>query len=488
MKPFFVLLICFAQPFINIAQNKFLTVPNDLKKGSRIVKEVFTVANKNNGDFALFIDDNKTLNGYLYNKNKERIGAYASDGLPNKYDEIIGKIIEGKKIILFLKDRNEKKFGYVLYDFDKNTSKEVELDLKLKKERFLQVINAPDRSYVITVSKKGSLLKLYEFAIDGTYTPHIIDLSATIFKDKYGNPSNLYDAMSSPAGFSSFLSAVNISYETPTTIETASETNKIFENENGFILTLDASPTETYIISVDFKNMDASTNIFLTPQLPANFSTNSPKSNSFLFNDLLFQITGSNDAMIVTTKKVETKEVVKRLMVTKEDTISFKNTPIIQEGSGFGPKLRNLEKTSKFLRKISTQKIGLAVREVENDIYHITIGGIVQHNNTAPMMMGGMGGLAGATIGAAAVSFNPTYFAYNSYTTTKSTRIESLFDTSFAHVPGSIETNVFDKIQLYVKESHMPKKAETIFPYKDSYIYGTYYWQEDKYELIEFPK
>ena len=62
MKPFFILLICFVQPFINIAQNKFLTVPNDLKKGSRIVKEVFTVANKNNGDFAIFIDDNKTFN------------------------------------------------------------------------------------------------------------------------------------------------------------------------------------------------------------------------------------------------------------------------------------------------------------------------------------------------------------------------------------------------------------------------------------------
>ena len=102
------------------------------------------------------------------------------------------------------------------------------------------------------------------------------------------------------------------------------------------------------------------------------------------------------------------------------------------------------------------------------------------------MMMPGFGGAVPvASFGAMSMSFNPTFFAYNSYTSTKSTRIESLFDNNFSHVSGEIEENAFDKIKTFADEQKN-KKAENVFKYKNGYLYGNYNSKENVYELTYF--
>jgi len=101
------------------------------------------------------------------------------------------------------------------------------------------------------------------------------------------------------------------------------------------------------------------------------------------------------------------------------------------------------------------------------------------------MMPIGMG-IPIASFGSATVFFNPTYFAYNSYTSSKSTHIKGLFDTNFNHIKGELKQNVFDKINDSKIEKSTAQKGKTVFKYKDFYIVGDYLVWDKKYILRKF--
>src|SRR5690606_40152917 len=72
------------------------------------------------------------------------------------------------------------------------------------------------------------------------------------------------------------------------------------------------------------------------------------------------------------------------LPILKRDaSISFKNTPIIQEGATAVPFVnrRELEESSKYLRKITSGDLGITVLKQDNHFY-ITLGGYKEVNNS----------------------------------------------------------------------------------------------------------
>src|SRR5690606_3094444 len=100
---------------------------------------------------------------------------------------------------------------------------------------------------------------------------------------------------------------------------------------------------------------------------------------SYLFQDKIFQIGGNKKIMVLTVKDLETGKELKRLTVSNNEEITFKNSPIIQEGNAFLPgSKRELDNTSQFLRKISSENIGVAVFPTKNG-YQITIGGNIRN-------------------------------------------------------------------------------------------------------------
>ena len=183
-----------------------------------------------------------------------------------------------------------------------------------------------------------------------------------------------------------------------------------------------------------------------------------------------------------------TGNFIKEYAVNQDEEILFKNTPIIQKG-GFYNGYRELEKTKKFLRKITAGKIGVSVIKNKNT-YLLTLGGYVEQRTAAPMMMGGFGGIGGAIASVGSVNvnlfFNPTMFAYNSFTNTKSTQIECLFDTNFDHIKDAeVPKNIFDKIKSTPKKSDI---GYTIFKYKDFYIRSDYTPNNKTYHLRKFTR
>ena len=117
-KTYFFLLLGLISSLINAQQ--VYNIPNNLKDSNRSIKDAFTITNQETKNLTLFIDDNKTFNAYVYDKAMNRLDELSSVGLPNRYDEILGYIQKENRTILFLKHRNNKEFGAIVYDFKSN--------------------------------------------------------------------------------------------------------------------------------------------------------------------------------------------------------------------------------------------------------------------------------------------------------------------------------------------------------------------------------
>ncbi|MBT8244236.1 MAG: hypothetical protein HKP48_02865 [Winogradskyella sp.] len=139
--------------------------------------------------------------------------------------------------------------------------------------------------------------------------------------------------------------------------------------------------------------------------------------NSFIHKDKIFQLASSKKEMSFQVKDLNNR-LIKEFYLTKEDSILFKNGPIIQEGRTALPfqNRRELEASSKYLRKISSGNIGLSVLKVDR-LYEITIGGYkIVPTNKVGFGVGFGGNTGGTFVGVGAGSyapvFNPTFFNY----------------------------------------------------------------------------
>jgi len=473
--------------FSTFAQTPFLSIPNDLSTRSKSPNDAFTVVDAENNRFTVFLDDGKTLNGYMYSENLEPLGKFTSKGLSNFYNEIIGQTLKNGQIKLFLKNQNNKNFGSVLFDFDRKASIETEYGFKLKDEVYLQSHSYKDKFYIITVTKRSSILNVYTFNHDGKFGKKEFDFSNTFFGDRMNKQVNLFQLLTEPKNYATEGSVVKIAESNPNNIAIASNMCKIYDRGSTFILTIDEGQLFTYVFEFGMPDLTVNLKMIEKEQLP--FKGIIASSNSYLFEDKIFQISALSDTLVFTIKNIETKEELKKIHLSKNEEITFKNGSIIQEGTSMGSdNQRELERTSQFLRKITSGDIGVAVLKI-NKGYQITMGG---NKEISPSGGGGFmmvptyaGGATNSMNGSFVYSYNPTFYAFSSYKFNKSTRIECLFSETFQHVTGVLPQNVFDKIRAYTLQN--PKaKAENVFIMNDFFVYGKYNSKEDSYELIKF--
>jgi|TARA_R110000823_G_scaffold159218_5_gene290426 hypothetical protein len=469
------------------SQEPFLSIPNDLKTRSKSPSDAFAVVENENNSFAIFLDDKKTLNGYLYSENLEPLGKFSSNGLPKFYNEIIGSTHKNGQIRLFVKNQNNRNFGSVLFDFSRKATLETEYNFKLKGETYLQSHSYRDKFYILTVSRNSSILNIYVFDHDGKFDKRTFNFDDKYFGDRKNKQVDLDFLLTDREQFKTEGAVVKIEESNPNNIAITSKLNKIYDRKNSFLLTIDGGLLYTYLFEFKVPELNVNLKAIEKEQLP--FEGFLPESNSYIFKDNIYQICALSDTLIFTVKNIDTKKEIKRIELSKDEEITFKNSPIIQEGTSFGAnKRRELDKTSQFLRKITTEDIGLAVI-LTKDGYQITMGGNMEISNTGgggAMIMTGLNtGMTIATVGAFTFSFNPVFYSFYSYKFNKSTRIECLFDENFEHIPGATPHNVFDTIEAFTLKN--PKaKAETIFKIQNSFIYGKYNDEADTYELFKF--
>jgi hypothetical protein len=278
-----------------------------------------------------------------------------------------------------------------------------------------------------------------------------------------------------------------ISYDTPTAVELTSNFNKVYFNEEKIILTIDAYQNYTKLIYLDLENFTSRIDTIghykilrekLMPQ----------RSNSFIYQENIFQLNVSTLGLALCIKDINTKEILKQFIIKEEDSLFFKNTPVIQLGSNYeySKKERELNKMSQILRKVTRFGAGISVFSL-GDLLEVTIGGSkkIQGNSGGTGMPVTSGG--GTVTGPYGNYTLPNYtyypmatYNYHSYTGSKSIHFKSALQIdSLEHLPDELEDNIFDKINDKLDEYIDRYFVELVFKKGNDY-YLVYYFKPDK--------
>jgi hypothetical protein len=279
----------------------------------------------------------------------------------------------------------------------------------------------------------------------------------------------------------------------PNPLDITTKKTKIYCYDDKLFLTIDNSTEKTKLLTIDLINHECNVKNYSQINISGEHLSRA-KSNSYLFNNILFQIKGCKQELCFQLKDIIKDSLLVEYRVKEPEEIEFRNTPLLQEG-GFhfysqGLE-RELESTKQVLRKISASNIGISVFQSDENI-ELEIGGYMEfHNNGGSMMMYSGGTTFSTPQGVVSTlptyHYNPTMYSFISYTNSRSVYFKTLLVAlSFKHIEGSITENVYEKIRNFIEDNISDIISETIVKVSDYYILAYYDKSANKYYLRKF--
>lgn len=469
MKPILYFLL-FSISFVS-AQDQWLEKDLTPFTENYIIKDAVPFVNEENNQLALFFKNRKKIFGYLYNENQELISTISPIEIPKKAQVLIGTVYNNDTYTLYFSNNRKTYFSSISINFiTKNFNINNKLKIDIKGEKVIEFLIDKHRIYILSIVKKTSVLKTYELDNNGLVDSKKFDFSNEEIKSDRGWDYNLYYLL---YGNPTYSTVELIKNDVPNALEKTAAYTKLYFKEGKLTLTNNLFDKYTYIATLDLEKATQSFDVINNKDFSEqNLGDN---SSSYIFKNYFFNIYSTNKKLNFNVYDLKTKTLIKAFEILKGEAITFKNSPIIHEGGEFS-NYREFEKTSKFLRKVTGSKIGITAYEKNNDII-ITLGA----SETVPQinMITVGGGFIGGAIGGAILS------SFNSYSKTRSTRINCLFDKDFNHKKGEIPLNAFDEINDFIKSKTFNNhKLQSLFKYKDRYIWGAL--DKSTYRLYRF--
>lgn len=461
--------------FYSQAQEDWILVDTKINYEIRKPKEVINIVNEENGDIVVFFRYARFINAFLFDKNQKLIQKLHIEQLPKFSDNYLGSAKSNNSYTLFFKNLASTKYSSLSINFESNkiNSKD-NIGISLKREVFVESFEANKQVYILTSLKKSSKLKLYTLSFDLEIKTSTIDLSNEVFKKPSGIKVSLYTLIK---GLNQEAKTNSIKPKEPSSLEIASAKNKIYFDNNVIVFTSNYFDNYTSVIRINI--LDGSYSYTKIDNLNFKKEDRGNNSNSFIYENYFFNMYVTRNQLNYDIYDLKTEGLIKTLSFKKEDSISFKNSPIILEGGDFS-KYRELSRTAQFLRKVVSSNVSTYIYKNNNN-FIITIGSSEPKPQGQILVYVG-GALAGG-IGVSVLLAT----AYISYANTKSTRIECLFNDKFNHISGEIPLNGFDKVMKYTDIHGLVKAPlQTMFKYGDDYVFGFYLKNEGQYKFVKF--
>ncbi|MFK5981755.1 MAG: hypothetical protein QM499_02485 [Flavobacteriaceae bacterium] len=487
MKYFIFILFFVSITTFSIAQKEIFKIKNTEFSPSFKNKDSYSFSNHETGELSILIGEHKILYAYLldsaFNKKRE----LKVKSLKKSFNNFIGYTVKDKNYRLVFTNKSNKKYAIINYDFNTQSSNTFEIDLVLKKEEYVKSLSLNNRFFLLTITKNSSDLIIREL-INDTFSKTIIPFENNISLYNLLLQKNDPDddqKLKSSILQGKLIQLTKIDNKNPNSIETTSELNKLYSDNNSLIFTFDNFNNYTLIFTLDLNSFELSKRKIYKDKDPKHLFK---KSNSYIFNNLFFQIQSSNDKMVFSVRNFETGGLIKKHAINIGAPITIKNTPIIQEktASPLGGK-REMEVTAKYLRKITAGNLGISAYKIGAN-YQITLGGTkeISSGGGGGVMMTGGGAMTMTSSGTVSISPpNMTYVSYGNYSSTKSTYIKSLFNEQFEHQKGAIKENVFDKIEEF--EDHLKHEdAINIFLHNNTLYFGYFDLENQVYKIFNF--
>lgn len=473
MKGFLCLLLVFfssglfSQQVAVELQNNF-TISNPT-----VIKESFAIYDKESKRTAYFLSDDDYLYGFLLDSNLVQIGQIKTERLPKRFDRLIGHQFLDRKINLFLNTQNGRSTGVVTLDFSNGFNAIQKLDLKFRKEEYLDAVTFENNVHIMTVAKSKSQLNVYTFSDGNPYEKHVVSFEKDAFLNHKGKSIPLYDLLVEQNNSGDIIEAINVDPELPVSIANAAKYVKIYndKNQNALRIVSDRYNEYTQIIKVDFNDYSATVNQF--PKDDFKGSRLGLRSNSFIEDEKLFQFSAKNDTLNFSVIDLKSKELLLENYVGENESIPFKNTALLKE-DGSVKDVKVERETKKLLSKISASEAGLSVYR-DNDNYIVSFGAVDEDSTDSLISIGAfLGGLGGALV-----------MSLINYESTTSLKATGIFDSNLNHVEGDVPKNIFNRIQEFNRDLKK-HSADALVKRENDFLWSTHFKDENRYIIYKF--
>ena len=182
--------------------------------------------------------------------------------------------------------------------------------------------------YVLSFLNMSSVLKLRVFEGKKLSRYEEYDFGYHAFTNNEFN--KLSDVLTYSEGFGNAVDVVRIDDNSPNSLDITSKENKLYCYSDKLVLSLDNTLSKTYLISIDLKDLTACMKFYNFAEVERGSSI-SLRSNSYLSNDVLYQLKVSKHELWFSAFDLNTEQQIKEYRVKKEEEISFKNSVLTQK-------------------------------------------------------------------------------------------------------------------------------------------------------------
>jgi hypothetical protein len=380
-------------------------------------------------------------------------------------------------------------------------------------DKYLKSVFLNNKFNLLTVTQGKSQINVHT-VVDGKMQNHTYPIEMPDMYKRLSNGNNLLNEEADVT-----LGIDRIYYDIENNVKSSRATKKIYAFDQYIYLVFD-DPDYSHVIQLNLEDNTSAYKQFLFNQDKGNNSSKK-QGNSFLLNGILFRITMNPDQLTFTAIDINSNKTYGSFFSTPNNTINFKNGPIIQENSE--DKHRVLEDNAAFYKKVLNSNLSIAVNQ-RDSIYIVEIGSYeeyVSNNYNGPnggggpnisigmgmgmgMGMGGMGmGMGNMGYGGYPYSnygwgspgyyngYNG-YYPYNSSTTTiRTLYFHSMLDTStFNHEEGIVPISLRERVSNFETGVFKDKKPELIriVDFKEKILIGYLLPNKNIFQMYSFVK
>jgi hypothetical protein len=449
MRSYLILLFSFLY-FAVTAQQKKAEQYIGWKSGK---VQLHTITNKQlSCTFMLNADSIKAL---VFDNNSKLVQQFTVSKKNN--EKFLGGFIKNNSVHLFMDNASSPGLHSWLFNMADKSIKENTVPFEINKEKIIGRLSSSEHFFYFTISKKSPEFVLYNF----TNELHYDILRYTVAADTWDKmrENNL--------SRNSSFTIEKVDTEGECDVEIAQSPNKIYVRNDTLFLLSNAIKSVTGIFEFDLTN-----NNLGFRQIAHNdngIKEQPEEDNSFLLDKKLYYVAANPATLSLQVLDFYSGDILKTFRCNYDEDISFKNTPIIQEGSYFLKITKELTKTKQLLRKMSNGKaIITATRDITNRQVQVLVG------SYSPENLNGIGitYMPGSAEGT--MMLLPTGgFTRNSWA--KSARFKILLNAETnEHIAGKLPPDINDKIEAYTKDMKIPDDGENLFVRNGNYHYIFY--------------
>lgn len=461
---FLIFTLLFHCSFMALAQQKHFEDAIGWR-GNKI--ELHTISNKSKNQSCTFAVNSDSIRAFVFNDQVQPIRQFAL--MRNSGEKILGGFIRDSIVYLFTEKSGSDELRSCMLDIATGKIKEKYIAFDLNKEKTVDHISAGDRFLYFTSNKRTLELNIYIFTNE-----HGCDTL------RYAFPQKMWEDLTTYKGLSRVVSVEKVDLEGECSINTAVKGNKLYPRNDTLLLVMNNHRDSTYVYSFDLENKKVN-NWLIKHHSDVFPGTDSYADNSFLLRNKLYYVIATSDSMCMQVVDLYTGAINKSFVANREDTILFKNTPIIQEGGqySFGAS-RELTKTRQLLRKMVNGDAVITATLNYNNQVEVIVG------SYAEMRSGGGGYMMMAGAPGAPMVMLPTGgFSRGGWV--KSARFKTLLNAStFEHINGEIGNSINERIEYYTEGIRIPSEAENLFMTSGRYYHAYYSRDERKLIILKF--